>query len=37
MCWAADVNGHDGLRDLPPAETGLPAELVAAVAVAVLP
>ena len=31
------VNGHAGLRDLPPAESGLPAELVAAVAVAVLP
>ena len=31
------VNGHAGLRDLPAAETGLPAELVAAVALAVLP
>ena len=31
------VNGHAGLRDLPPAESGLPAQLVAAVAVVVLP
>jgi 4'-phosphopantetheinyl transferase len=34
---AATVNGRSGLRDLPPAETGLPADLVAAVALAVLP
>ena len=33
----AGVNGRAGLRDLPAAETGMPAELVAAVAVAVLP
>jgi 4'-phosphopantetheinyl transferase len=32
-----DVDGRAGLRDLAPAETGLPADLVAAVAVAVLP
>jgi len=31
------VNGRAGLRDLPAAETGLPADLVAAVALAVLP
>ena len=34
---APAVNGRAGLRDLPPAETGLPADLVAAVALAVLP
>ncbi|SDK51224.1 4'-phosphopantetheinyl transferase superfamily protein [Arthrobacter sp. ok362] len=32
-----NVDGHAGLRDLTPAETGLPADLVAAIAVAVLP
>ncbi len=32
-----DVDGNAGLRDLAPAETGLPADLVAAVAVTVLP
>ncbi|PVZ54458.1 4'-phosphopantetheinyl transferase family protein [Arthrobacter sp. H-02-3] len=32
-----DVNGRAGLRDLPPAEAGLPGYLVAAVAVAVYP
>ena len=32
-----DVDGRAGLRDLAPAETGLHADLVAAVAVAVLP
>lgn len=31
------VDGHAGLRDLPQAESGLPGELVAAVAVVVLP
>ena len=31
-----EVDGNAGLRDLPPAETGLPADLVAAVAVTVL-
>ena len=36
-CWRRTVNGRAGLRDLPPAETGLPADLVAAVALAVLP
>jgi 4'-phosphopantetheinyl transferase len=34
---ASNVNGRAGLRDLPPAETGLPADLVAAVALAVIP
>ena len=34
---ASDVDGRAGLRDLPSDETGLPADLVAAVAVAVLP
>lgn len=32
-----NVDGLAGLRDLPPDETGLPADLVAAVAVAVIP
>jgi 4'-phosphopantetheinyl transferase len=32
-----NVDGRAGLRDLASAETGLPADLVAAVAVAVLP
>jgi 4'-phosphopantetheinyl transferase len=34
---AGDINGRAWLRDLPPAEAGLPAHLVAAVAVAVYP
>jgi len=34
---ASNVDGRAGLRDLTPAETGLPADLVAAIAVAVLP